>query len=782
MKIQTVAGVLAVSAVLAVTIRVGHASPPPPDPFRLQILHASDLEGGVEAIGDAPNFAAVVEHLVGTEDHTVILSAGDNTIPGPFFNASADPGLRATLDAVNEAWFGVSGLDIREGAGRGDITVMNVIGFDASALGNHEFDAGTGVLREMIGPVFSGQGLGGVRWLGAQFPYLSANLDFTADGSLNPVFTNALLAGTAFRSQPDDLAAAAAAPKIAPAVTLERGGQLIGVVGATTPMLAAISSPGQTRVMTAGLEGMADLAAVLQPNIDQLLARGIDKIILVSHLQQLALERELIGLLRGVDVVIAGGSDSILANPENALRAGDVAVESYPIVTRNADGDPALVVSTDGQYKYVGRLVVTFDPQGRVLPERLDPAESGPWKTDDDGVQALWGEAGQPFAPGTRGALVRAVTTGVAGIVTAKDGHVLGRSSVFLEGRRLAVRTEESNLGNLTADANLWMARTVDPTTSISLKNGGGIRAEIGSIDGRTGELKPTLPNPLSGKQAGEISQLDIENSLRFNNRLTLVTVSAAGLKQLLEHGIAASRPGATPGQFPQVSGIECLYDLTRTPARFHPDGSVMTPGERVRHLRVTGWRNERSDVLVRDGEWMGDPGRTFRVVTLNFLADPQATQPGLGGDGYPFPAVGHERLDLAPVLADRPGTATFAPPGSEQDALAEYLLAAHPTFAYSEPETVPSLDRRLADLAVAAPRFFSVRPVDAGMELVFPTVAGRTYRLQHSSEVPGPWEPHAAGVLLGDDLTRTLVDPVPSASVARFYRLMEVTTLQAQP
>lgn len=767
---------------MAVAMADGRGTPPASDLYRLQILHASDLEGGVEAIGDAPNFAAVVEHLVGREEHTVILSAGDNTIPGPFFNASADPELRATLDRVNEAWFGVSGLDIREGAGRGDITVMNVIGFDASALGNHEFDAGTGVLREMIGPAFAGQGLGGVRWLGAQFPYLSANLDFAADVNLNPVFTNGLLAATAFRSRPDELAAAAAAPKIAPAVTLERGGQVVGVVGATTPMLAAISSPGQTRVMTLGLAGMADLASVLQPTIDLLLAQGIDKVILVSHLQQLALERELIGLLRGVDVVIAGGSDSILANPENPLRAGDVAVEAYPIVTRNADGDPALVVSTDGQYKYVGRLVVTFDDQGRVLPERLDPAESGPWKTDEAGVRALWGEAGEPFAEGTRGALVRSVTAGVAGIVTAKDGNVMGRSGVFLEGRRLAVRTEESNLGNLTADANLWLARTVDPATSISLKNGGGIRAEIGSIDGTTGELRPTRANPLSGKQAGEISQLDIENSLRFNNRLTLVTVSAAGLKHLLEHGVAASGAGATPGQFPQVSGIECLYDLTRMAARFHPDGSVMTPGERVRHLRVTGWRTEAGDVVVRDGELVGDPARTFRVVTLNFLADPQATNPGLGGDGYPFPAVGHERMDLAPVLADRPGAATFAPPGSEQDALAEYLLATHGVVAFLEPETASALDRRLADLAVAAPRFLAIRPVDGGMELVLPTVSGRTYRLEHSSGIGGNWEAHAGGAVVGDDRTRTWFDAVPPGSGGRFYRLSEVVSMGAQP
>ena len=60
---------------------------------RVQILHASDLEGGVEAIDAAPNFAAIVEALeadAGQKGLTsLLLSAGDNMIPGPFFSAAA---------------------------------------------------------------------------------------------------------------------------------------------------------------------------------------------------------------------------------------------------------------------------------------------------------------------------------------------------------------------------------------------------------------------------------------------------------------------------------------------------------------------------------------------------------------------------------------------------------------------------------------------------------------------------------------------------------------------
>ena len=144
--------------------------------------------------------------------------------------------------------------------------------------------------------------------------------------------------------------------------------------------------------------------------------------------------------------------------------------------------------------------------------------------------------------------------------MTAKDGNVFGETDVFLEGRRGEVRTEETNLGNLTADANLAYAKELDPSVTVSIKNGGGIRAPIGFISNDGDEL-PTQENG-DIKEEGEISQLDIENSLRFNNELSLLTVTAAELKQILEHAVAASGGDATPGQFPQV----VVLNLALTP------------------------------------------------------------------------------------------------------------------------------------------------------------------------------------------------------------------------
>ncbi len=685
--------------------------------YTLQLLHASDLEGSVDAIGKAPNFAALVDKLEDAAgiDGSVTLSAGDNYISGPFFSAAGDPSLRAPLNAAYNALFGLSGdaayKDLREAPGRVDVSIMNIVGFDASALGNHEFDLGTGVVREILAPDFRAAGLADDRWVGSQFPYLSANLDFSADPNLASLFTADILPNTAFASGPDQSLAGTTGPKIAPATVIEAGGEKIGVVGATTPLLQSISSPGDTTVKDpgAGSNDMAALASILQPTIDALKAQGINKIILTTHLQQLSLEKALVPLLSGVDISIAGGSDSILANADDPLTPGDAAVDTYPVVTKNKDGDPAVIVSTDGEYSYVGRLVVRFNDNGVLVDAAgtpidavtdLDATLNGPVATSDANVAALWGSLEAGLADGTKGGQVKALVDSVEGVVTAQDSAIFGLSEVFLEGRRTAVRTEETNFGNLSADANLWVAKETDPGVVVSIKNGGGIRNPIGTIveepaGSGTYLTAPTQANPAAGKEAGEISQLDIADSLRFNNALTLVTVTAEQLLQVLEHGVAAAAPGATPGQFPQVGGVSFSFD------------PALPAGERVQTAAIIDEDGNRVEWLAQDGAVVGDPNRAIRVVTLNFLAD--------GGDSYPFkqfieanPAFAN-RVDLSPTDQAAPltGAATFAKDGTEQDALAEYLASEFPadddaaTAAFAVADTDTAHDTRIQNLAV---------------------------------------------------------------------------------
>ncbi|MDP2187947.1 MAG: choice-of-anchor I family protein [Sphingobacteriaceae bacterium] len=648
--------------------------------YTLQILHASDMEGGLDAPKDAPNFAAVIDKLEDEFANTVILSSGDNFIPSPFLSAGEDPSLQTPLRNATNLFYPGQHL-VRPAIGRPDIAIMNLIGFNASVFGNHEFDLGTGELNSMIGVDIRNNGAD-KRWVGAQFPYLSANLNFSADVNLNYLVTADGQLDTAFRT-PANITNNNQKKGIARSAVIERGGQKIGIVGATTQVLATISSPGATTMVGPSVNDMPALAAILQPVIDSLrFGQGINKIIVLSHLQQLSLEQALAPLLTGVDVIIAGGSHSLLADANDILRPGDVAVGTYPQIRTGANGQPTLLVNTESEYKYVGRLVLAFDSLGVIDTTALNPLINGAYATDSAGVARVWGSYAAGFLPGSKGANVKALTDAVRTVIVAKDGNVFGKSTVFLEGRRELTRTEETNLGNLSSDANLWQARQVDPTVTLSLKNGGGIRQAMGTVNavGSTVTLQPTAANPAAGKQQGDISQLDIENALRFNNRLSVLTIPVTGIKALLEHGLAQTAPGATPGRFPQVGGMAFSYDPT------------LPVNSRIRSLVRIDSAGNTVDTLVRNGQIHGNPARTYKMVTLNFLAG--------GGDGYPFAPYAATRVDLDTVLTAA-GGATFTVPGSEQDAFAEYMLVKHPAATpYAVADRPAALDTRIQDLS----------------------------------------------------------------------------------
>ena len=650
-----------------------------PIPYRLQLLHLSDGEAGLLASQTAPYLAALVDGFDDSYANTLILAGGDNFIPSPFLNGGTDLSVRDELNATTGSTISLAATTNHPIAAV-DIAIHNLIGVEASTVGNHEFDLGPRVFRDAI--------TAGSGWVGAQFPYLSANLDFSGDADLSSRFTNTT--ATAGLEE-----ASAQKGRIVPSAVVTKNGEKIGLVGATTQILEQISSTGGVEVKGFSGDGserddMALLASQLQPVIDDLTGQGVNKVILLAHLQQLGNEKLLAPLLRGVDIILAGGSNTRLgdSNDQAVAFPGHAAsfADAYPLLTAGADGNTTLIVNTDNEYTYLGRLVVDFDAQGRIIPSSIDPLVSGAYAATAANVAAVWNVsesqlATTAFAEGSKGENVQDLTDAVQAVISSKDGQVWGYSSVYLEGERAFVRSEETNLGNLTADANLDYARRIDPSVVVSLKNGGGIRSQIGGVDVVSGAKLPTFANPAAGKLAGGVSTLDIENSLRFNNSLSLVTVSASKLKELLEHGIALY---PNQGRFPQVSGLAFSFDLTK-PA-----------GSRIVNLAIQDSQGNDLDVVVRSGSLVGDANRTFRMVTLNFLAS--------GGDSYPFPTdATANRVDLFNPSAPLTGAATFSGDGTEQDALAEYLKANYGTLpvAYNQAETAASQDLRLQNTAL---------------------------------------------------------------------------------
>ncbi len=667
------------------------STPTPPTGFTFQLLHFADIDGA-GGVDDVRNFSALVNGFRAEyPNNTLVLSSGDNLIPGPEFYAAGDGDNAAIAAALAGG-----------GNGRAHIAWLNAMGVQASALGNHDLDASPGDFAELID--VDGD------WSGAQFPYLAANVDFSAS-ALADLTTN-----DGQPVQPN---------RVAGSATVVVDGETIGLVGAATPILPSITNTSGLVITPQSFtaDNAADLdalAAAIQPSVDALVAQGIDKIILLAHMQQIDVEKALATRLNDVDIIVAGGSNTLLADSNDRLRDGDTAADTYPLVFTSPSDEPVLVVNTEGDFEYLGRLLVTFDDAGVIDESSLDPAINGAYATD---------VISQPFTPI---AAVDEIADAMEDVLVEKDGNVLGFTSVYLEGRRSAVRTEETNLGNLTADANLWLAKIADPSTLISIKNGGGIRDKIGqavfppgSNDEADLQLLPPAANETSGKPAGGISQLDIETSLRFNNSLTLLTVTGAELADIIEHAVSATREGATPGQFPQVAGLRFSFDPGR-PARDADDinqADVNINGDRLRNLAVVDDSGAVITHVVEDGIVVA-PTETFRLVILNFIAGcvegGSNTDPSDScGDSYPLKGLANpNRVDL-PTLGFAAGNATFADPGTEQDALAEYLLRFHQAVPHDLPETATSDDLRIENLSARDDAVMTLPQGDISLSLI---------------------------------------------------------------
>ncbi len=198
----------------------------------------------------------------------------------------------------------------------------------------------------------------------------------------------------------------------------------------------------------------------------------------MSHLQRYAFELDLAPGLKGVDVVLAPDSHALFADGDDVLRSGDLPAEAYPVLGTNADGDPVLIVSTPNEYAYGGRLVVEVDGEGQMITARLPDflSVNGAWVTTPERVAEAWVGgpeslfASEAFAPGPTGQLVTELADAVGAVITAQDGAWFGLTDVVLLGHRIEVRRQETNLGNLTADANLAEAKKIDPTVLVSIK------------------------------------------------------------------------------------------------------------------------------------------------------------------------------------------------------------------------------------------------------------------------------------------------------------------------
>lgn len=705
--------VLLILSLLVLPARPAQALIPPA--YTLQILHYYG-ESGLLGVSTAPIMGAMIDKFDDEYVNTLVLGEGDSYIPGPWLVGGADPSLNAVPG------IGATAL------GRPDIAIMNAFGTNASALGNHEFDLGS--------PVLQGAIAGSGPWVGAQFPLLTANLNFAADSSLRGLadksLNNNFNANTYAGAEASTIKG-----KIAPYAVVTKGGEKIGLVGATTFELLTKTSPNGTVPMDDGnpaTDDLQEVAAYLQGAVNALNTLGVNKIVLIDQLDTIERNKALASLVSGIDVMVAGGGHERMGDATDTAvgfngHSADFVPDAYPIVAAGQDGKPVLIVTTDTEYTYLGRLVADFDANGDLIVENLDPALNGAYASTETNLQAAYNTtdpASQIIALSTIGSKVKAIVDAIGAVIAAKDGTLWGYTNVYLEGDRAFGRVQEVNLGDISADANSYMAlQALGAGNMTSLKNGGGLRASIGSIDEDGTKIAP-IANPLANKPAGAISTLDIENALRFDNKLMVFETTPQGLKNILEFAAGlSSGPSAQNGGYMQIGGMRVSYDF-----------SSGAPN-RVKSISLTDLNGNVTSAIYRNGVFYPGAPAVIRVVCLNFTAN--------GGDGYPI-KVNADNFrylladgtvsSLVDETLDFTAATTFAAVGQsastvlgEQKALQTYLTAFHstPETAYNKADTPVTQDERI--------QILPTRPVDT--VLPAPTVnAGGPYSVVEGASV----------------------------------------------
>ncbi len=528
----------------------------------LTLFHNNDGEsrllgstnfGGFDFFLGELNAARTAAAGVGRDVLTI--SSGDNILPGLTFQASQDRVGMApagSLNAKSQNYY--------------DALALTAVGYDAITIGNHEFDLGSDTFADFIT---------GYQNAGGTASFLSSNLDFSADAFLNPFVGSG----------------------IASSVTVTgTSGTQYGIIGVTTPLINNISSPGG--VVPTG-PALADVAASINAQVASLNTAGVNHIILSGHLQGLGEDQSLVPLLSGVDVIIAGGGDELLRNgpDRNTTTTFGLSIDGpYPVISTSTDatGRNIALVTTQGEYRYVGELELEFDAAGNVTSaggitfDVNGNPNGGSLTANPILVDPISPTANQAVGTFNGIDIQNDIINPLTADVAALSAQVIGVSDVFLDGNRGNIREMETNLGNLVVDSFVFSASqfgsVLGTNPVIGLTNAGGIRDVI---------------------DAGDITAAEVINVLPFANSIGVVEITADELVSALENGF--SRLGGGSGRFPQISGFSVVVD--------EADGSI---------LRVT---LDDGTVLFTEDDGLITPGFTLSLVTNSFTA--------AGGDSY---------------------------------------------------------------------------------------------------------------------------------------------------
>ena len=458
------------------------------------------------------------------------------------------------------------------------VAIMNEMGYEFVIPGNHEFDYKMPQFMRLASLLNCG--------------YYSAN--FT-DASGNRIF--------------------------APYKLFQYGDTKLAMVGVTTPESFTKSTPVYFQDEAGNyIYGFSEdetgekLYAAVQDAVDSARNEGAEIVILVGHLgRNYVTERwsseSVLANTTGIDAMIDGHSH-----------------EEYTTTVKNKNGEDVLLAQTGTKLQSLGKLVISPDDSIRAELVREIPAaqelsgtyvvqrgdslsriakrelgDGAAWRElyhlnrsrikDPDriptGLQltlpgsSVVNEAGRNIDPATQDFI-----NSIESQFNETLKTVIGQSSVDLTvndpdtGLR-AIRSRETNLGDLTADA--YRAVT---GADVAFSNGGGIRSDI---------------------PAGQITYRDALNVFPFGNSVCMVEATGQQIRDALEMGVR-NLPEETGG-FQQVSGMSFTVD-TSIPSGVELD-------EKGNFVRVNG--SYRVQDLMIGGKPV-DLSAVYKVASHNYM------------------------------------------------------------------------------------------------------------------------------------------------------------------
>lgn len=232
-----------------------------------------------------------------------------------------------------DAWQGSAYFKLNEGRANADI--LSQFDLDAMALGNHEFDLSNAHLNEFLNTI--------------NFPVVAANIDISADADLKD--QKNLLPYVLFEFDGNNKTRLPADARI-PADS-----NIVAVFGITLDDMANISvSTGDVKFF--------NMAESAQNTVNELQARGINKIIALTHIGT-AQDIELASKVNGIDVIVGGHSHTLLGDfvDLGLPMEGDYAQQ----VTNPNQSTKTCIVQAGSYAQAVGLLSVSFSSSGEQL-------------------------------------------------------------------------------------------------------------------------------------------------------------------------------------------------------------------------------------------------------------------------------------------------------------------------------------------------------------------------------------------------------------------------------